>query len=105
MPNPLIMKPVTTVEALRSAVHGYMMEHGFYPDFVLMSQDVAHSLFAEVDANRAKYGGLVKINGDAQPMTLAIGAGIEIGQRVGSNRVELVSDAAIIKAKRSMGMK
>lgn len=94
------------VETLRAAVQGFLMEHGVYPDFILMSDDVARAVFREVEQNRAKYGSLVKINGALQPMMLNFGpdGGIEIGQIIGVNRVELAVDANVFKAKRSMGV-
>lgn len=97
-----IKMPHDNVTALRAACEGYMMEHGMYPDFVLMSADIARSIFAEVKAN-SKYSDLIKIGGDLQPMKLNIGVGgIEIGQVVGSGRVELVADPAVMKARRSI---
>jgi len=92
------------VELLRSAVQGFLMEHGQYPGYILMSADVARMVFREVDQNRAKYGSLIKIGGDLQPMKINFGppGGIEIAQIVGTNRVELVVDPMVFKVRGSV---
>lgn len=98
------------IDALRAAVQGYMMEHGAYPDFILMTSDVAQAVFQEVENNRQKYGGLIRdqlgTTGSVTPIHLNFGppGGIEIGQIVGINRVEMVGDPSVYKAKRSMGV-
>ena len=92
------------IETLRAAVAGYQMQHGEYPHFILMTADIARSIFHEVEQNRAKYGDLVKVGGDLQPMKFNFGpdGGIEIGQIVGMMRVELVADPTTSKAMRSI---
>ena len=92
--NQIIGMPQGNIELLRSSIQGFLMEHGVYPYYELMSSDVARAVFREVDANRMKYGSLIKIGGDLQPMKIMFGPaeGIEMAQVVGSNRVELVVD-------------
>lgn len=94
-----IRTPHNNVEALRAAIQGHAMEHGAYPHFVALSSDVARAIFEEVRKEPNKYGGLVKIGGDNQPMKIM---DIEMAQVQGAGRVELVSDLAIVKAMRSI---
>ena len=94
-----IRTPHNNIEALRAAVQGHMMEHGVYPHFIALSSDVARSIFEEVRKEPNKYGGVVKIGGDNQPMKIM---DIELAQVQGHARVELVCDLAITKAMRSL---
>lgn len=99
---PSVQSMQDNVSTLLAAIDGHTLEHGVAPDFVLMSADVARAIFAEVKAN-SRYHDLIKIGGDLQPMKINHAGGIEIGQIVGSNRVELVSDLMVAKAKGAYG--
>lgn len=91
--------PTNNADTLQAAVHGYRMEHGVWPDFILLTSDVASAIFDEVDKNRAKYASFVQIGGDMKPMKMM---DIEIGQIQGRGRVELVADPTVFKALRSL---
>lgn len=91
-----MLLPNGNAKMLRAAISGFEMEHGFKPDFILMTSDVAKAIFIEVDGSPAEWKGFVK-NVPGQHMAIM---DIEVAQLQGVNRLELVSDPTHFKFKK-----
>jgi hypothetical protein len=97
------MQTQSYTEMIISAIKGYEAEHGVYPDYILMTADVARSTFNEVN-RESKYKDLVKINGALQVMKIMVGPdGVEVAQIAGINRIELASDLTVAGARKALG--
>lgn len=86
------------VSTLRAAIDGFRMEHGFAPDLIAMSADVAKAVINECMTQK-RYASVIRTGGAMQPMTLF---DIEVAQLQGTNTVKLMSDLTTAKALRSL---